>query len=46
MNFPFHVTEMLHVSVLVGVGKMLSERKDGNPVLREGVREGSGLWRL
>lgn len=46
MTFPFHVIEILYISVPVGVGKMLSERKDGNPVLEEDVREGSGLWRL
>lgn len=46
MSFPFHVIEILSISVPVGVGKMLSESKDGNPVLREGVGEGSGLWRL
>lgn len=46
MNFPFHVAEILYISIPAGVGKMLSERKDGNPVLREGAEEGSGSWRL
>lgn len=46
MNFPFHVIEILYISDPVGLGKMLSERKAGNPVLREGVGEGSGLWRF
>lgn len=45
MSFPFHVVVILFIFVPVGVGKMLSERKDENPVLR-GVREGSGLWKL
>lgn len=46
MNFPFHVVELLCICVPVDVGEMLSEKKDENPVLREGVGEGSGLWRL
>lgn len=46
MNFPFHFIEILYISVPAGLGKMLSERNDGNPVLREGVGEGSGLWKF